>query len=241
MLRALTRSMGWILLSAACGVALGQGTGVQSRGVAERRAQATALRDSFVNATVSAGMSCPIAPPKIVVEDVPSYGSYDPATNTLTTSAWEQLTDEEKSGFFRMLGPGATEDAARAEFEIGAHHWVFVHELGHWWQACRKVPETGSGYRFESGANRVATAYWREHDASILTHQRGVFEFIESHVPSPLPAGQSVEAYFDMHYPDKFKTVVDYIWFQARMCLAIFDEKPSPTFAQALKEISSSK
>jgi hypothetical protein len=53
MLRALTRSMGWILLSAACGVALGQGTGVQSRGVAERRAQATALRDSFVNATVS--------------------------------------------------------------------------------------------------------------------------------------------------------------------------------------------
>ncbi len=54
---------------------------------------------------------------------------------TLKTSAWELLSDEEKSGFFRMPGPGATEEAARADFEIGAHHWVFVHELGHWWQA----------------------------------------------------------------------------------------------------------
>jgi hypothetical protein len=194
-----------------------------------------------VKATVSAGMSCPIAPPKIVVKDVPSYGNYDSATNTLTTSAWEQLTDEEKSGFFQMLGPGTTEDAARAEFEMGAHSWVFVHELGHWWQACRNVPETGSGYAIESGADRVAAAYWREHDASIIAHQRGVFEFIQSHVPRPVPAGQSVEAYFDAHYPDKFGSVREYIWFQARMCLAMFDEKPSPTFAQSLKETSSSK
>ncbi len=126
MRKALTRRLGWILAAAVCGAALGQRTGAESKGVADRRAQATALRDSFVKATVSAAMSCPITAPKIVVQDVPSYGSYDSATNTLTTSAWEQLTNEEKSGFFRMLGPGTTEDAARAEFEIGAHSWVFA-------------------------------------------------------------------------------------------------------------------
>ncbi len=50
-----------------------------------------------------------------------------------------------------------------------------------------------------------------------------------------------MESYFDAHYPDKFKSVLEYIWFQARMCLTSFDEKPSPTLAQALKETSPSK
>jgi hypothetical protein len=238
MRKALTRGAVWILVAAVCGVAAGQGMGAESKGVDERMAQATALRDSFVNATAAAGMGCPGTPPKIVVEDVPSYGSYDLATNTLTTSAWEQKTDEEKSVFFRMLGPGTTEDAARAEFEIGANRWVFVRVMVGWWQACRKIPETNSAYAYESEVNRIDAAYWREHDAAIIAHERGVFGRLESRVPNPVPAGQSVEAFYDAHYPDKVPT---FLWFQARICLAVFDEKPSPTFAQALKETSSSK
>ena len=241
MLKASARKMGWIVMAATCGVALGQGTGAESKQVADRRAQATVLRDSFVKATVAGGMSCASAPPKIVVEDVPGYASYDSATNSLKTGNWEQLNDEEKSRFFGMLGPRATEDAARAEFEIGANHWVFVRELEGWWQTCRKVPEKGSAYAFESGVNRVEAAYWREQDASIIDHMRGVFQSMQRHVPSPVPAGQSVETYYDAHYPDKFKGPPEYLWFQARMCLAAFDEKPSPTFTQALKDISSLK
>jgi hypothetical protein len=234
MLKAFGRCMGCVLVAAVCGAAWGQTE--ESKGVGAVRVEATALRDEFVKATVAAGMSCPIAPPKIVVEDVPSYGQYDPEMNTLKTSAWELLSDEEKSGFFRMLGPGATEDAARKEFEIGAHHWVFVHELGHWWQECRGVKVTKDGYAFEAGANRVAAAYWREKDAAVIAHQKAVFEMVQAHVPNPVPTGQSAEAYFNAHYPDTFPSVVEYIWFQARMCLAAFDEKPAPTFAQALKE-----
>ena len=241
MLKALARRTSWIVVAAACGVALGQGPGAESKGVAERRAQATATRDSFVKATVAAGMTCSIGPAKIMVEDVPGYASYDSATNTIKTGAWEQLTDEEKSRFFGLLGSGTTEDAARAEFEIGANRWVFVRELESWWLACRKVPEKGSSYAFESGVNRVEAAYWREQDASIIEHMRGVFQSMQSHVPSPVPVGQGVEAYYDAHYPDKFKGPPEYLWFQARMCLAVFDEKPRPTFEQALKDMSSSK
>ena len=241
-MKPLARRVGWMFVAMACGVvAVGQGTDAESKGVAERRAQATVLRDSFVNATVAAGMSCPIAPPKILVENVPSYGSYDPLTNTLKTGAWEQLTDEQKGRFFRMVEPGTTQEAARAEFEIGANKWVFMRELVGWWQACCKVPETGSSYAYEAGVNRIAAAYWRGHDASIIAHMRGVFESLQSHVLSPVPAEQSVEGYYDAHYPDKFKTVPEYLWFQARMCIAVFDEKPSPTFALALKETPSSK
>jgi len=221
-------------------VALGQAPGAESKVAVERRAQATATRDLFVKSIVAAGLSCSTAPPNIVVEDVPGYASFDSAINSLKTGTWEQLTSEEKSRFFGLLGPGATEDGARAEFEIGANHWVFVRELEGWWLACRKVPESGSPYAFESEVNRVETAFWREQDPSILAHMRRVFQSLQSRVPNPVPPGQTVEAYYDAHYPNKFKGPQEYLWFQARMCLALFDEKPSPTFAQALKDISAS-
>ena len=208
--------------------------------VAATRVQMEGLRDDFVKATVAAGFTCSIAPPTIVVEDVPTYGSYDPDRNTLTTSTWEQMTEGEKGGFYRLAGPqsgpGASEEAARREFEVGAHHWVFVHELGHWWEKCRHVSEEGNHYGYESGANRVAAAYWRERDPSVIAHQRAVFTLILSRLPNPVPDGQSAEAYFNAHYPDKFASVREYIRFQAQMCLAVFDEKPAPTLAEALKQ-----
>ena len=203
--------------------------------IAATKKQVTALRDEFVKATVTAGFTCPITPPTIVIEDVPSYGSYDEDTNTLKSSAWELLTDEEKGTFFRLTGPNGTEEAARKEFETGAHHWVLVHELGHWWQACKHV-QSSDPYRFESGANRIAAAYWRKHDAGIIAHQRTVFEYVQAKVPAPALDGQEPEVYFNAHYPDKFPSIPEYIWFQAKMCLKAFDEKPAPSFEEVLKE-----
>jgi hypothetical protein len=211
------------------------GTPNAQAGIAAAQAQVTALRDSFVKATVAAGFTCTLAPPKIVMEDVPSYGNYDEDTNTLKSSAWELLTEREKGSFFRLTGPNATEESARKEFETGAHHWVFVHELGHWWQACGHV-QPANPYLFESGANRVAAAYWREHTPAVVAHQRGVFEYVLNKVPAPELQGQEIEAYFNAHYPDKYVSVQEYIWFQSKMCLKAFDEKPAPSFAEALKE-----
>lgn len=202
--------------------------------IAVTEARMTALRDTFVKATVDAGFTCPIAPPKILVVDVPSFGSYDPETNTLKTPSWGQMTDAERGLFYRVLGPGATETAARGEFEEGTHHWVFVHELGHWWQACRGIVKSDKHYRQEFGANRIAAAYWQERDPAVIRHQRSVFEAILKR-PNPVPEGQSVEPYFDANY-EKLGPTPAYIWFQARMCITAFDEKPEPTFTEALKQ-----
>ncbi len=217
--------------------AVGGGTADTAAVVETTRVKMTALRDAFVKATVDAGFKCSIAPPEIVVEDVPSFGNYDPKTNVLKTSSWELLSEEEKAGFFQLTArSGGGEAAARAEFEMGAHHWVFVHELGHWWEACRGVPDTSEAYGYEAGANRIAAAYWRERDALVIAHQKAVFEMVLAHFPAPALGGQSAEAYFDAHYPDNFPSVQEYIWFQARMCLAAFAESPVPSFAQVLKE-----
>ncbi len=50
--------------------------------VEETRAKMTALRDAFVQSVKDAGFTCPIAVPPVLVEDVPSFGSYDPEMNT---------------------------------------------------------------------------------------------------------------------------------------------------------------
>ncbi len=203
--------------------------------VAATRAQVTALQDNFVKATGAAGLTCAIAPPTVVIEDVPSFGSYDPDTNTLRTSSWSQLTDEERPMFYKFLGPRTTEAQARREFEDGVHHWVLVHELGHWWQACRGAMDHGDHYAIEYGADRIAAAYWQEHDPSVIAHQRPVFETILKQWPNPVPPGQGVEPYFNANY-EKLGPTPAYLWFQSRMCVTAFEEKPAPSFVQALQQ-----
>ena len=117
------------------------------------RVQVTALRDAFAKAAAQTNLKCSIPPPTIVIEDVPSYGSYDPEKNTLTTPAWPQLSNEEKTIFYHVKGPGTTEANAREEFEKGVHHWVVIHELGHWWQACHGGPDQANHYAVEFGAD----------------------------------------------------------------------------------------
>jgi hypothetical protein len=204
--------------------------------VEETHVKMTALRDSFVQSVKDAGFTCPIAVPPVLVEDVPSFGSYDPETNTLRTSAWSLLKPEESQMFYHFMGPNATEAVARNEFEDGVHHWVIVHELGHWFQACRGITEkTAKPYAIEFGADRIAAAYWNEHDPGVIAHQRRVFEAILHNFPNPVPEGASVEPYFNDHYQELGPTP-GYLWFHSRMCLTAFDEKPATSFKKALTE-----
>src|ERR1700753_3311952 len=154
--------------------------------VAKTRAQVTALRDEFVKATQASRLHCAVPVPTIVVQDVPSFGSYDPDTNTLTSPAWEQMTGEEQAIFYKGLGPGATEASARAEFEVGVHHWVLIHEMGHWWEACRGVVDHGDHYQFEFVADRIAAAYWTRRDPSVIAQQKAVVEAILQKGAHPL-------------------------------------------------------
>ena len=136
MVKMLGRMVGLVMAGLMVGTSLGQ-TADRASAVEATRVKMVAVRDAFVKATVEAGYTCKRAAPEVVVMDVPSYGNYDVATNTVQTPAWELMTKQEKGLMYQLAGPGADEAAARAEFEMDSHHWVFVHELGHWFQACR--------------------------------------------------------------------------------------------------------
>ena len=195
--------------------------------------EATALRDAFVTRLHAAHFTCSLPVPAVVVDDVPSFGQYRSETNSIRTSNWSLLSAQEKAMFVQLAGPGKSEGDAQELFNV-AHQWIFIHELGHWWQACSGGNDGRSHYEVEYGANRIALAYWREMNPQIAETMRPVFQEVVDHAPTPVPPGQSVENYFDANY-EKLGPSPVYPWFMSRMNLAAFDEKPAPTFNEALK------
>ncbi len=198
-------------------------------------ARLTALRDTFTARIRADGFTCPIAPPSIVVDHIPSFGNYDDEANVLHTADWAKLSPEERGLFLHLAGPNADENAAHTMFEEATHRWIFVHELGHWWQACRHANPLHSNYQIEYGANRIALAYWREVDQDFANRMLTLFQGFVDHVPSPVPPGEATEPYFNTHY-EQFGPTPAYRWYQSYMIVVASEEKPAPSFAAALAE-----
>ena len=184
--------------------------------VAATSAKLDALRDAFVQKAKSAGSACSLGAPKIEVTVVPSFGNYDPDSNTLRVSAWWLLNADQKKLFFHLAGPDSDDEAAHRVFDHGTYGWVFVHELGHWWQACIASAQNMTHYQREYDANRIAAAYWCERDPAFLQGLTRGFTRILEKAPNPVPAGQTPEEYFNANYA-KLAHSADYTWFQARM------------------------
>ena len=208
----------------------------QEKEQAATLAKATAVRDAFVAHIHADGFSCPIPVPTILVEDVPSFGQYDNKTNVIRTSDWTLLNAQERAFFFQLAGPGAKETDVRTTFDKAAHGWIFIHELGHWWQACRNANSNSGPYQVEYGADRISLAYWREADPSVVVTMMPIFRSVLDHAPNPVPAGEDVEAYFNKHYQELGPSPA-YPWFQSRMNVAAYEEKPAPTLAQSLLDV----
>ena len=150
-------------------------------------------------------------------------------------SSWGELSGEERELFFHIAGPEADKQAARANFEESIHHFVFVHEMGIWWQACRHALSARNHYQNEYGADRIAIADWRQADPALASRMLSVFHGMVDHVSSPLPPGQAIETYFNSHY-EQLGHSPDYAWYQSYMCVAAGAEKPEPGFATTLAE-----
>jgi hypothetical protein len=191
------------------------------------------LRDVFLQRIAAEGYK-PCAAPQIELGDPPSFGRYLSERNTLSIAAWSHLSPQERAGFEAMAQANGGEAAARAMFENGTHRWVFVHELGHWWQACRHLTREHT-FIAENGANRMALAFWRERDARYASSIVRGYRSLLSSMPPPLPAGQAAPAYLDAHYAS-IASGDSYTWFQARMIAELADEQPPPSFHKSLSQ-----
>jgi hypothetical protein len=195
--------------------------------------QLTALRDAYVSQIKAEGFRPSLPPPSIVLDNPPSYGNYEDDKNLLHIAVWSALTPEDQSRFSGLatrLGKGQTGEQL---FEDGVHHWVFVHELGHWWQACAHKTG-GNHYSVEYGANRIAAAYWRLKDPAFMQRTEEIMATLYPGMPDPVPEGQVKERFFNENY-DKLGPTPAYRWFQYSMVLSVQAERPLPSLQQTLR------
>ncbi len=196
------------------------------------------LRDNFVSQIKTFGFTPSLPPPKIVLDNPRSFGNYDSAENVLHTTDWKTLPAEAKKVFIDLAKQQGNGTTAKDVFEKGSHEWIFIHELGHWWRACQR--QTALPYDEEMAANRIATAYWREQDSSVMNFQLIVFQNFIKNFPSPVPAGQSKRDYLNNNY-NRLPGGPAYIWFQSEMIVDAYNEQPTLSFKEAIAHSGNSK
>lgn len=191
------------------------------------------LRAAFLHRIDEEGYRlCPA--PQIELSDPPAFGRYLADRNVVLIGAWSHLSVQERGAFEEMAQAIGGEASAQSVFENGTHRWVFVHELGHWWQACRHLTRPES-YAAENGANRIALAFWRERAPRFAASIVQGFAALLSSTPSPVPDAQSAQAYLDANV----RTIAQgdaYTWFQGKMIVELAAETPPPSFHRALSQ-----
>ena len=204
------------------------GSGQTNADAEAEKTKLIALRNDFIARIEAAGYHPSLKPPEIIMDNPPSFGNYDDSTNTLHTSDWKTLPDEDKERFTRA---GKRYGYAGEDyFESSAHRWIFIHELGHWWRACQH--QVTDNYSSEMAADRIDIAYWRETDTAYSAFSKRRFEDYLKFMPNPVPAGEDKKKYLNENY-GKLPVPV-YIWYQATMIVDGYSETPVATFKQSI-------
>ena len=201
-------------------------------------AKVVALQADFVSKIKAAGYQPRLKPPTIVIDNPPSFGNYDNDKDILHTSDWTTLPQPLKD-YFTMLGKSVSStETGEQFFDVAAHKWIFIHEMGHWWRDCQQ--QTALPYDEEKAANRLAMAYWRERDPVLFANMLKVFQSVIDNNPSPVPAGMSKEKYLNDNY-EKLPGGAAYSWYQSIMIVEASKEMPVLTFKQAVAQAGNAK
>lgn len=194
----------------------------------------TALRNQFIVKILAEGYTPSLPAPRIVLGRTESFGNYDDQSNEVHMSTWTSLSSDDRKMFERIAKAHGGAETPEQAFENGTYRWVFVHELGHWWQRSRHQVRPNSWVE-ENGANRIAMAFWNEQDPRFMAGITSGFKHLREAIPDPVPTGQSKRAYLDTHFVEIGPTPA-YTWYQADMIVELSTESPSPTFHRALSQ-----
>jgi hypothetical protein len=140
----------------------------------------------------------------------------------------------------------------KALFDDMFHRFFFVHELGHGISghviaglpanemAVVSKNEANNKWATETSANRIAVAWYREHDPEYLKKLVDDFRAIEAQLPNPVPAGQDKKTFFTENYAQLGTNPLAYGWYQLQMVIVVYDE-PAQSFQQVLDGLPKNK
>jgi hypothetical protein len=190
--------------------------------------------------------------PSIRIDAGPSLSFYGMGQgNVVHEEHWENVPPPEQASFNQWATYTADEPTGKALFEDMFYRFFFVHELGHWMQdevlrqrrdsMARQADRNSetARWQYETLANRISVAWWREHDPQYLAKLVNDFRAIEEKLPTPVPQGESPRSFFTREYKAISNDPNAYGWFQLQMVILAYDEQPALSFQQAIDKLPS--
>lgn len=146
--------------------------------------------------------------------------------------------------------PALAEPSGEALFKEMFYRFFLVHELGHLiaGRVVNGLPEAerkqalenrnANAMEMEYVANRIATAWFRDHDPQYLARLVAEFRLIQSRLPNPVPPGIDPNRYLTENYIKLSADPIAYGWYQLYMVITVYNEPPK-TFQQMLDTLPS--
>ncbi len=188
------------------------------------------------------------ARPKVMLDAGTGISFFMYGDQTVHEAQFGDLPAPMQDIWTQWSGYTTDEPTGKALFDDMFHRFFLVHELGHWMasQVIAGLPdnemsviaknEANNKWAREIAANRIATAWYREHDPQYLAKLVADFRRIQAHLPDPVPAGVDKKTYFTENYQTLGTDPMAYGWYQLQMVLLVYDE-PVRSFQQVLDDL----
>jgi hypothetical protein len=190
--------------------------------------------------------------PEIRIDAGVTLSSYDNGSgNVVHEEYWEKVPPPIQATFNQWAAYTGDESSGRQLFQDMFYRFFFVHELGHWMQdqvlgqrrdamaERAKKNSATARWQYETVANRISVAWWREHDQAYLKKLVIDFRRIQLKLPTPVPPGEDARAFFTREYDKLTEDPNAYGWFQLQMVISAYDEQPAKSFQQAIGKLPS--
>jgi hypothetical protein len=188
--------------------------------------------------------------PDIRIDAGAELSFYDNGTgNVVHEEHWEKLPSPIQATFNQWAAYTGDELSGQQLFQDMFYRFFFVHELGHWMQGqildqrhdvmakrARKNSDSAR-WQYETVANRISVAWWREQDPAYLAKLVSDFRKIQRQLPSPIPHGENAQTFFTREYDKLTEDPTAYGWFQLQMVILVYDEEPTVSFQQAIDRL----
>jgi len=188
--------------------------------------------------------------PKVRIDAGPGLSFYDMGTgNVVHEERWEKVPAPIQATFNQWAEYAGDQRSGQELFRELFHRFFLVHELGHWMEdqvleqrrdkmATSARQNAGTArWEYESVANRISVAWWREHDPGYLARLIKDLRTIRAKLPNPVPAGEQARHYFTRQYSKLAEDPNAYGWFQLHMVIVAYEERPRSTFQQAIDKL----
>lgn len=198
------------------------------------------IRDRFVRAARDCGATLPFVPAVVVdpTKTIDVHYSYDDRTVHFTD--WANLDADSRAAITAWAAKGTLGLSPEGMYREMFDSFIAPHELGHYLQDVAKRWKGMSGWDAELEANRIGIAFWSLQpgpEGRVEARVRNITRFLDD-VPSPVPAGETAEAFFNRNYAAFSRgeegplNAMNYSWFQALMFKTALRERGDHPFCK---------